>query len=182
MKKLGVLSLALTLGGCQHKTQLVPNLPSTPLALSYIAQSEVIGAAQARKVMGCLPEQWVNMANGEDMLAAMRMDGAAAMEIDRRVGRTSCEEGNLEISCCQLGYYAFQSRSRIHAIRWYTWGCEPLGGKGYLGCLPLLAVWPHVSNKEMPDWMPKLSRGDRVGIAAWAIDQARIDKQKFDNE
>ena len=64
--------------------------------------------------------------------------------------------------------------------------CEPVGGTGYLGCLPLLALWDHGNSYEErnPDfprghrwsWLPdRLSRKERVAIAVYAIQRARAE-------
>jgi hypothetical protein len=175
-QKKWALILAILLSGCLHNWGAPAGERTVErLALDYVSLVDGMDREQASAVMGCLPARWANLDSASAMLAEMRMDDAAAVAIRRDEMTAMCRSGSPALDCCVMAYYTALTGADYHALRTYKSSCEPVGGTGYVGCLPLIALWPHITETR-PDWLPPLSERDRVEIAAWAIAKARADR------
>jgi hypothetical protein len=170
------LALILSVAGvaCPHERLpgITRNEGTEPLARDYLALVDTMSASQAQHVLGCIPRRWALMESASEMVSMMQMDDASIAEMERSLQHLTCREGMPPVDCCNLAYHAAVAGDEPHALATYSGTCEPMGGTGYIGCLPLLALWPHTTESR-PDWMPSLSQRDRVQVAAWAIAKAR---------
>lgn len=184
----GVAFLAAALWGCHPHAapRSEPDHTAWKLAKEYVAVVDQLSDGQARLVMGCLPTQWAHLESAPAMVAAMQMDDAARAELrpwtSKVVGETHIIEWNWNplpcdvkpADCCVSGYFSGLYRWDNIALGHYLATCEAIDRDrtGYLGCLPLVTLIPHVTATR-PEWMPNLSRADRVRIAAYAFSEAR---------